>query len=245
MADIKTRDAVKGTIKTIDKAAIAGGHMKSAYAKTKDKSEHSYYTEGNSPAEYASDKITRTSGNVSEKGVRQFNKQGQKSVQITKKNIVKAKDKVSELKTKRAIKAANQRKAQTVAEQKKGLAIHQGTTNHSPTLTYNNKSHIIKFRHQEKKAIKTSIQNADTAVKFAAKGTIKTTKKSIKTSQTTSKAAIKTTKSSVKTARTSAKTAQKAAQTAKPQQRQQLKRQKQLSRLPLPQLGQLSQVQRL
>ena len=31
MADIKTRDAVKGTIKTIDKAAIASERMKSAY----------------------------------------------------------------------------------------------------------------------------------------------------------------------------------------------------------------------
>ena len=35
MADIKTRDAVKGTIKTIDKAAIATERMKSAYAKNK------------------------------------------------------------------------------------------------------------------------------------------------------------------------------------------------------------------
>ena len=34
MADIKTRDAVKGTIKTIDKAAVASERMKSAYAKT-------------------------------------------------------------------------------------------------------------------------------------------------------------------------------------------------------------------
>ena len=39
MADIKTRDAVKGTIKTLDKAAIAGRRMKSAYAKTKDKAD--------------------------------------------------------------------------------------------------------------------------------------------------------------------------------------------------------------
>ena len=35
MADIKTRDAVKGTIKTLDKAAISGERMKSAYAKDK------------------------------------------------------------------------------------------------------------------------------------------------------------------------------------------------------------------
>ena len=43
MADIKTRDAVKGTIKTIDKAAIASERMKAAYAKTKDKAEQGYY----------------------------------------------------------------------------------------------------------------------------------------------------------------------------------------------------------
>lgn len=35
MADIKTRDAVKGTIKTIDKAAVASERMKSAYSKIK------------------------------------------------------------------------------------------------------------------------------------------------------------------------------------------------------------------
>lgn len=37
MADIKTRDAVKGTIKTIDKAAIASERMKSAYVGIKEK----------------------------------------------------------------------------------------------------------------------------------------------------------------------------------------------------------------
>lgn len=31
MADIKTRDAVKGTIKSIDKAAVAGQRMKQTY----------------------------------------------------------------------------------------------------------------------------------------------------------------------------------------------------------------------
>ena len=31
MADIKTRDVVKGTIKKIDKAAIAADRMRSAY----------------------------------------------------------------------------------------------------------------------------------------------------------------------------------------------------------------------
>ena len=35
MADIKTRDAVKGTIKKLDKAAIAADRMRSAYIRKK------------------------------------------------------------------------------------------------------------------------------------------------------------------------------------------------------------------
>lgn len=90
MADIKTRDAVKGTIKTIDKAAIASQRMKNAYAKTKDKAEQGYYTDENSPVEYASDRVSRAAGRVRDEGIHQFNKQGQKSVQTTRENIGKA-----------------------------------------------------------------------------------------------------------------------------------------------------------
>ena len=43
MADIKTRDVVKGSIKTIDKAAVAGERMKRAYISTKERAEHSTY----------------------------------------------------------------------------------------------------------------------------------------------------------------------------------------------------------
>ena len=56
MADIKTRDAVKGTIKTIDKAAIASERMKSAYVGIKEKAEQGYYSDENSVTEYAADR---------------------------------------------------------------------------------------------------------------------------------------------------------------------------------------------
>lgn len=42
--------------------------------------------------------------------IHQFNKQGQKNVQTTKGNIGRAKDKIAEFKTKRAVKAAEQKK---------------------------------------------------------------------------------------------------------------------------------------
>jgi len=41
VADIKTRDTVKGTIKTLDKATVAGQKMKQAYIATKEKAERS------------------------------------------------------------------------------------------------------------------------------------------------------------------------------------------------------------
>lgn len=71
MADIKTRDAVKGTIKTIDKAAVASERMKSAYAKTKDKAEQGYYADESSATEYAADRVSCASERVTEEGVHQ------------------------------------------------------------------------------------------------------------------------------------------------------------------------------
>lgn len=112
MAKIKTRDAVKGTIKTIDKAAIAAERMKSAYAKTKEKAEQGYYADESSATEYASDKMSYAADRIKDESIHQFNKQGQKSVRVTKDNIVKAKDKIADFKTKRAMKAAEQKQAQ-------------------------------------------------------------------------------------------------------------------------------------
>ena len=41
MADIKTKDNAKSTIRTIDKAAVATQRMKQAYIATKEKAERS------------------------------------------------------------------------------------------------------------------------------------------------------------------------------------------------------------
>ena len=116
MADIKTRDAVKGTIKTIDKAAVASERMKSAYAKTKDKAEQGYYADESSATEYAADRVSCASERVTEEGVHQFNKQGQKSIQTTQENIGKTKDKIADFKQKRAAKAAEQRMERNMSE---------------------------------------------------------------------------------------------------------------------------------
>lgn len=117
MADIKTRDAVKGTIKTIDKAAIASERMKSAYVGIKDKAEQGYYADESSATEYAADRISYAADRVKDEGIHQFNKQGQKAVKTTQENIGKAKDKISDFKQSRAVKAAEQKAIQNMSEQ--------------------------------------------------------------------------------------------------------------------------------
>ena len=220
MADIKTRDAVKGTIKTIDKAAIASERMKSAYMGIKEKAEQGYYADENSATEYAADRISFAADRVKDEGIHQFNKQGQKAVKTTQENISKAKDKITDFKQSRAVKAAEQKAAQNMSEQH-GLQIRHGVASRSSAtdVSQTAKSQLIKTRQQGQKMIKTTARNAEKAVKATAKGTVKTTEKGIKTAQATSKAAIKTTETSVKTAqvaaKASAKTAQKAAQAAK------------------------------
>ena len=220
MADIKTRDAVKGTIKTIDKAAIASERMKSAYVGIKEKAEQGYYVDENSATEYAADRISYAADRVKDEGIHQFNKQGQKAVKTTQENISKAKDKIIDFKQSRAVKAAEQKAAQNMSEQH-GLQIRHGAASRSSAtdVSQTAKSQLIKTRQQGQKMIKTTARNAEKAVKVTAKGTVKTTEKGIKTAQATSKAAIKTTETSVKTAQAAAKasvkTAQKAAQVAK------------------------------
>ena len=220
MADIKTRDAVKGTIKTIDKAAIASERMKSAYVGIKEKAEQGYYADENSATEYAADRISYAADRVKDEGIHQFNKQGQKAVKTTQENISKAKDKIIDFKQSRAVKATEQKAAQNMSEQH-GLQIRHGAASRSsaPDVSQTAKSQLIKTRQQGQKMIKTTARNAEKAVKATAKGTVKTTEKGIKTAQATSKAAIKTTETSVKTAQAAAKasvkTAQKAAQVAK------------------------------
>lgn len=98
MPDIKTRDIAKGTIKTIDKSAVAAERMKSAFIQTKEKAEHSVDVPESSAEEYASNRLESGIDRVSHEAVHQFDKQGRKGVQATKQNIVKAKDGIQKFK---------------------------------------------------------------------------------------------------------------------------------------------------
>ena len=80
MPDIKTRDVVSGTIKAVDRSALAGQRMKDVYVQAKDKAEHSVYSSESNSEEYAADRITDGVSTVTRETIHQVDVQGQKIV---------------------------------------------------------------------------------------------------------------------------------------------------------------------
>ena len=208
MADIKTRETVKGTIKTLDKATIAGQKMKQAYIATKDKSEHSVNTNENTAEEYAADKTEAGIDEIAHKGVYTFDKAGRKGVQETKQNIQSAKEGIQRFKQQRAEKTMNAQKTQG----------RPTTVTSSSTQTQT--ASAIRTLEKPEKMVKQSATSAGKKnIKLAGKEAAKTTQRSVKTAEHTARASIKTSqqtaKAAQKTAQATVKASQKAAQAAK------------------------------
>ena len=208
MADIKTRDTVKGTIKTLDKAAIAGQKMKQAYIATKDKAEHSVNTNENTAEEYAADKTETGIDEIAHKGAYAFDKAGRKGVQETKQNIQSAKAGIQRFKQQRAEKSMN-------AQRTQGRTTTVGSSS-AQTQT----SSAIKTLEKPEKMVKQSATSAGKKnIKLASKEAAKTTQRAVKTAEHTAKASIKTSqqtaKAAQKTAQATVKASQKATQAAK------------------------------
>ena len=79
--DIKTKDVLQNTIKTVDRTALAGQRMKEAYIQTKHKAEHSVYSSESNTEEYAADQMTDAASTVAHEAVHQVDVQGQKIIQ--------------------------------------------------------------------------------------------------------------------------------------------------------------------
>lgn len=188
MPEIKTRDVVKGTVKAIDKSAVAAERMKSAYIRTKDKAEHSLYSAESSPDEYAADRISGGADSIAREAVQQFDKQGRKGVKTTKENISKVKEHFGQKATDIPKKQFQKRTAKEVRRRSADTA---------------------------KKSIKTVERSGKTikqTAKSTGKATVKTAKGSVKAAQKTVKTAERTARTTIKTAQQTAKAAQKTAQ---------------------------------
>ena len=106
MLEIKTRDAVKGTIKTLDKAAIAGDRMKQVYVRTKDKAEKSISVSEGNPEEYAADRVSGNADSMVHEAVHQFDRHGRKAVKTTKDNINTVRERMEQRRVEQPKRAA-------------------------------------------------------------------------------------------------------------------------------------------
>lgn len=188
MPDIKTRDAVKKTVKVIDKSVVAAERMKNAYIRTKDKAEHGIFAAESSPEEYAADRTLTGTETAAHEAVHGLDKVGRKGVKNAKENISKAKDyfqrRRTDLPKKQAQDAMRRVRRSADATQK-----------------------TIKTVDRSGKTIKQT-------AKSTGKAAVKTTQKTIKTAEQTARTAIKTTQAAAKTAQKTAQATAKAAKTA-------------------------------
>lgn len=103
MADIKVRDIAKKGIKTLNKGVIATQKLKDNIVEVKEKTNSATQKEDNIN-EYGSNKINNITAFSVDKGTKEFNKQGQKSLVRTKENLQKSKIKIKAFKEKRLAK---------------------------------------------------------------------------------------------------------------------------------------------
>ena len=187
MADIKTKNSNKGTIKTLDKAAIATQRMKQSYIAAKDKAEHSVNANTNSAEEYASDKMENGIDEVVHDGAYVFDKAGRKGLEMTKENLRSVKDGIQHFKQQRAKQSLRK---QTL----------QNTSSAIKTVEKTAQKSVKTAEQTAKTAIKTSQQTAKAAQKTA-QATVKASQKAAQAAKATAatiKAAAKATFATVK-----------------------------------------------
>lgn len=222
MPEIKTRDAVKGTIKTLDKAAVAGERMKQAYIRTKDKAEQSVSVAESNPEEYAADRISGSADTLTYEAAHQFDRQGRSAVKTTKDNISTVRERMEQRRSDPPKRAA-QKQAEKQVKQRAAEAAHSAQASVSSPVSTPSASDTatrpqIKIVERSGGRIRQAAKSTGSTTVNVGKGTIKTAPRSIKTAGRTAGATIKTSQAASaaqKSAHAAAKTSQRTAQAAR------------------------------
>lgn len=226
MPEIRTKDAVKAPVKTLNRAADFAGRIKRDVVRTRQTAENSVDAKENNANEYESDKIQHAADSTAQETVYRTKQVGKKAVKETK-------NKISDMKER-----ANQRRqsgnGQTVNHQSNGgnaaekgaerfrqnRARERAANSVRKTEETAQKSSSKAIRTKASKAasqpIKTkSTTTAHKGIKTAGKQSFRTVNNSIKTAEKTTKAAAKTAKKTAQAAKKAAQAARAAAKAAK------------------------------
>lgn len=242
MADIRTKDIIKGTVKTLEKGIDASHRIKTAYVETKEKAEKATSPEETSPSEYAQQRVTESGEKFARACVQVLNQQGKKGVAETRNNVLKAKqyfekkqfDKAKTVASNSVHKNANSGSGatpraesgaskRTVSSPKPPQECAKKLAEKNIRSTYarhkNNTAHAIRQSNKcAGVAADTSSKSikaaSKSAIKSAGKANIKTAGRSVKTAQQTARATVKTAQHTTAAAKHAATTAVKTAQSA-------------------------------
>ena len=211
MPDIKTRDVVKGTIKTLDRSAVLGERMKEAYVRTKEKAGNSVSTSDSSVNEDAADQLTGGIDAVTHEAVHQIDQQDHRIIRASGNAASKAQEQFrknrQEQQTERFRNASEteephlasddtpqmQRDDFSRAEPKAPAA----RSNHAPPLETPPRK--IKTRDNQA-GIQRAVKTRGKPVIKSARATVKTTSKTVKTADTAARTTIKTAQASAESA---------------------------------------------
>lgn len=176
MADIKVRDIAKKGIKTINKGVVATEKFKDNIVEIKEKTDNATNQKEDNVNEYGSNRINTITAISVNKGVNEFNKQGQKSLIRTKENLQKSKIKIKAFKEKRLAKKTM-----------------KNTTKNTKTAIKTSKEVVKKTEKAAKESVKAS-KKAYQVAKASAKATARTVKVAVKATISAVKAIIAGTK---------------------------------------------------
>ena len=202
MPEIKTKP--NGTIKKLDRSAVQLEKLKNNIVTTKEKINEFTVNEQNDTAEdYASSKVQNDISYLSRKGIEKGNEIGKKSLQETKQNFIKGKQKVETLKNR--IKSKNTKELKNVIDKSKrtiknGAKKSIKTAKNTKLLAKKGIKTTERVAKNTKRVAKESVkmtQRVVRATKQAIKATIRATQLAIKATVATVKAIIAATKAIV------------------------------------------------
>ena len=189
MADLKTRKAVKGTVKTIDRAAVAAERLKSAAVRTKNAAERSATPAETSSQEYGAQKLERTAQSTVSELDFQFRKRGRRGFSDARRNADKARAQMQkcrhvlgENKSKKAVQAPH--------APKPAKTVRTGARPIQRTGRIVIKPPVGSEAAQVAKAAAKTAPKAVQTVKAAAKAAVQTVQRTARATVSAAKAAI-------------------------------------------------------
>ena len=198
MADIKTKESIRGTVKTIDRAAVVSERIKSAAVRTKDTAdtaEKNAAPAETSPQEYGAQQIKDTVRRCVAGTEVQLQKRGRRGFSDAKRNAGKARDNIQ--KCKDAFKGTQPKKATQQAVQKAGKGTLKTAQSAGKGSVKVAQKGVKTAQQTGRAAVKTAQTTAKTA-KVTAKASAKAAQKTVQAAKAAAKATVQAVKVAAK-----------------------------------------------